>query len=153
MVNKITNIKDRIIYFIEYKEIKKGHFFESIGITSANFRGIAKKTPLNSTAIEKIITLYPELNVRWLITGEGSMLNEGNNEFAELTQEFNTSHHLEVRIAELQERLIQEMDLNRQLQAIILNKSNPDRNKVDDQLDKLAELMNKLQNNYREKNI
>lgn len=153
MVNKITNIKDRITYFIEYKEIKKGYFFENIGITSANFRGEAKKTPLNSTTIEKIITLYPELNVRWLLTGEGAMLNEENNEFTGLIEEPTTAQHLEGKIAALQERLIQEMDLNRQLQAIILNKSNPDRNQVDDQLDKLAELMNKLQNNYREKKM
>lgn len=74
MVNKITNIKDRIIYFIENQKIKKSEFFDKIGMTSANFRGNAKESPLNSATIENIISLYPAVNTDWLITGKGEML-------------------------------------------------------------------------------
>jgi len=75
MVNKISNIKDRVIYFIENQSITKGIFFDKIGMSSANFRGNPKNTPLNSATIENIFTLYPELNIEWLITGKGDMLN------------------------------------------------------------------------------
>jgi len=74
-VNKMTKIKERIIYFVENQRIKKGLFFEKIDVSSANFRGNAINTPLNSTTIENIITNYPQLNLHWLITGKGEMLN------------------------------------------------------------------------------
>ena len=75
--NKFSLIKERIIYFIENQSIKKKDFFNKVGITSANFRGNAVNTPLNSTAIENIFTLYPEINLEWLITGNGNMIKTG----------------------------------------------------------------------------
>lgn len=74
MVNKITSIKERIVQYLDFKGLVKEHFFSSIGVTSANFRGKAQETPLNSTAIENIITKYPDINLNWLITGKGEML-------------------------------------------------------------------------------
>jgi len=79
-VNKFSNIKERIMYFLEIEHIKKVDFFDKVGITSANFRGNAQKTPLNSTAIENIITLYPQINLHWLITGNGDMLKGSDYE-------------------------------------------------------------------------
>lgn len=67
-------IKERIIQVIDFKGIAKEKFFEKIGMTSANFRGKAKETPLNSTAIENILSEIPDIDLRWLITGKGQML-------------------------------------------------------------------------------
>ena len=67
-------IKERIIQMLEFKGIAKENFYKKIGVTSANFRGNAKKTPLNSTAIENILSEVSDLNLEWLITGNGSML-------------------------------------------------------------------------------
>lgn len=67
-------IKERVIQILDYKKLVKENFFEKIGMTSANFRGSAKKTPLNSTAIENILSELPDVNLEWLITGKGSML-------------------------------------------------------------------------------
>ena len=39
-----------------------------------NFKGKSKMTPINSNALEDIITNYPEVNVEWLLTGKGNML-------------------------------------------------------------------------------
>ncbi|GIJ93523.1 hypothetical protein CAPN002_07410 [Capnocytophaga stomatis] len=72
-------IKERVIQVIEIKGIAKEKFFEKIGVTSANFRGNAKKTPLNSTTIENILSEIPELNPEWLLTGKGSMLKTESN--------------------------------------------------------------------------
>lgn len=68
-------IKDRVIQAIENKGIAKESFYAKIGMTSANFRGKAKSTPLNSTAIENILSEIPDLNANWLLTGKGDMLN------------------------------------------------------------------------------
>jgi predicted RNase H-like nuclease (RuvC/YqgF family) len=69
-------IKDRIIQIIEYKKISKENFFTKIGMTSANFRGKAKETPINSTAIENILSEIPDVNPEWLLTGKGKILRE-----------------------------------------------------------------------------
>lgn len=70
----IFMIKDRVIQVIEFKGVKKEDFFPKIGMTSANFRGSAKNTPLNSNAIENILSIFKDINPEWLITGDGSML-------------------------------------------------------------------------------
>ncbi len=77
-VNKMTKIKERIIYFVENQGIKKIDFFNKIQVSSANFRGNAINTPLNSSSIENIIANYPQINLHWLITGKGEMLVSEN---------------------------------------------------------------------------
>lgn len=69
-------IKERVVQVIEIKWIAKEKFFEKIGVTSANFRGNARKNPLNSTTIENILSEIPELNPEWLLTGKGSIFKE-----------------------------------------------------------------------------
>lgn len=71
-------IKDRIVQVLEFKRIPKENFYTKIGMTSANFRGDAKKTPLNSTAIENILSEIIDLNAEWLLTGNGEMLKQSS---------------------------------------------------------------------------
>ena len=73
-------IKDRIIKLIEYKGIAKENFYAEIGMTSANFRGKAKESPLNSNAIENILSKIPDVNPEWLLTGKGEMLKGQTSE-------------------------------------------------------------------------
>lgn len=79
-------IKERVMQILEYKGIAKENFFTQIGMTSANFRGNAKFTPLNSNAIANIFAIIPDLNLVWLITGKGEMLDNNaqiaDNKFA-----------------------------------------------------------------------
>lgn len=77
-VNIFSMIKQRVLQVIDLKGVKKEDFFNEIGMTSANFRGKAKETPLNSTAIENIFTVVPDLNMEWLITGKGEILKSKN---------------------------------------------------------------------------
>ena len=72
-------IKERIIQLIEYKNIPKESFYVKIGMTSASFRGKAKNSPLNSTAIENILSEIPDVNLQWLLTGEGEMMRSEVN--------------------------------------------------------------------------
>lgn len=70
MVNKFTNIKDRVLTIAKKQPMTIEKFFTSIGMTSASFRGKAKDSPLNSNAIVNIITKYPEVDLHWLIMGD-----------------------------------------------------------------------------------
>jgi len=76
MSNKFTTIKERCNYISENYEVSKSAFYRKIDMSSGSFRGNAINTPLNSNAIEKIITNYPQINVHWLITGEGNILTQ-----------------------------------------------------------------------------
>lgn len=76
MDNKFSKIKERVLYLIECHNDKKENFFEKIGMSYGNFKGTAKNTPLNSDAIANILTIYPDTNPDWLVTGEGSMFRE-----------------------------------------------------------------------------
>jgi len=86
MKNKFTNIKERVVQIAESQSISKERFFHSIGMTSANFRGKAKETPLNSNAIVNIITKYPEVDLHWLLLGESK--NTSGNYAAEPAAEY-----------------------------------------------------------------
>lgn len=72
-------IKKRIIQLLEYKGIAKEEFYKKIGVTSANFRGKASETPVNSKTIENILSEISDLNLNWLLTGIGSMLNDNSS--------------------------------------------------------------------------
>lgn len=72
-------IKERLIQVIESKGIAKENFYKKIGMTSASFRGSAKKTPLNSNAVENILSEIDDLNPEWLLTGKGNMLRDVYN--------------------------------------------------------------------------
>ena len=76
MTNKFTNIKDRVLQLAEILDFGKKKFCEQIGMTYSNFTGKAKETPLNSTAIANILAIVPNVNIEWLITGQGEMLKD-----------------------------------------------------------------------------
>lgn len=69
-------IKDRVIKVLEIKGIPKEKFYKKIGMTSASFRGNAKRTPLNSIAIENILSEMSDLSADWLLTGKEPMLKD-----------------------------------------------------------------------------
>ena len=80
MVNKFTNIKERVMEIAEKQPMTKEKFFESIGMKSASFRGNAKNTGLNSKYIAKIIAKYPEVDLYWLVTGEDRNSHENRTQ-------------------------------------------------------------------------
>ncbi len=81
MVNKFSNIKERILHLAEYYNVSKELFFENIGMTYGSFKGSAKERPLNSDAIVKILSIYTEINSDWLLTGKGEMLKKDYEDF------------------------------------------------------------------------
>jgi hypothetical protein len=83
----MTNIKERILQFVEYKQVKKEDFFKELGLSYANFKGIQKNSAISSSAIDKILAKYPEINLGWLFTGEGRMSKDHNYRPPEPVQE------------------------------------------------------------------
>ncbi len=74
METNFTNIKERILYYTDFKGFSKERFFSDLGVTYGNFKGSAKEKALSSDVLAKIVTKYPEINTHWLLTGKGEML-------------------------------------------------------------------------------
>jgi len=78
MSKKLTNIKDRVLYIAENKEVSKQDFFRKTGLNYSNFTGKSKESDLNSKSVAEILLTYPDVNPEWLLTGEGDMLKSNN---------------------------------------------------------------------------
>ena len=69
--------KDRILQFIDYKEISKNKFYIETGISNGI---LDKKSGLSMDTVEKFYSTYPEINPEGLLTGKGPMLKESTPE-------------------------------------------------------------------------
>ena len=67
------SLKERILAFIEKMGLTKAQFEKNAGLSN----GFVDKSGDNSrrSSLDKISTAYPQLNMAWLLTGEGEMLN------------------------------------------------------------------------------
>lgn len=70
----MTNIKERVLQIAVYKGVTKERFFKELGLSYANFKGIQKKSALNSDAIDIILSIHDDISVEWLVIGKGEML-------------------------------------------------------------------------------
>lgn len=69
-MNNIT-IKDRLIQYIESISINKRQFERRTGLANGYINNMKS---LGNSSIEKIKSAFPDLNMSWLLTGEGDML-------------------------------------------------------------------------------
>lgn len=69
-----TGIKERLLQFIEFKGLNKHRFEVMCGFTSRYISNIRKS--ISQRSLKTISCTFPDLNIRWLETGEGQMLNE-----------------------------------------------------------------------------
>jgi hypothetical protein len=122
MDNKISNIKERILKIAEKKGISKEKFFQEIGMTYGSFKGVQKNTALNSDALEKIISIYPDIDCEWLLTGNGEMFKKDHhydnilNEESENDYKKSTQKDIRISYLEGQVDLLKELLLKREKQ-------------------------------------
>jgi SOS-response transcriptional repressor LexA len=76
-VNQSSNLKDRLLKFIELKSVSKNHFHKKIGVGNGY---LDKVSSIGSDVIENIVEAYPDLNINWLFTGEGLMVDNNKKE-------------------------------------------------------------------------
>lgn len=67
-----TSVKDRIILFIKSKNISRSEFCRRIGVSETYIGSLRQSFPPDR--LKSISINFPELNIEWLMTGDGSML-------------------------------------------------------------------------------
>lgn len=109
---------DRLFTFIEYCNLSARQFDLSIGASNGySLRMRKNKASIGSDVIENIVKVYPQLNLVWLITGEGTMLNPDK----ELLRSKELPKDEQERIEALVEKTIrdrQEKELKQLLQEV-----------------------------------
>lgn len=72
------NTQERLMQFLKYKHLSKLAFANSIGRSSSYVTNIVNTVGHESRKI--ISQTYPELNMHWLLSGEGEMINQPTEE-------------------------------------------------------------------------
>jgi hypothetical protein len=68
----MISAKERLRKFVEYKGTGRNRFEELVGISSGY---LSTKSPsVGSEIIERIVRIYHDLNIEWLVTGQGKMI-------------------------------------------------------------------------------
>lgn len=70
------SIRDRLLTFIDHIGSNPRKFSKSLGKSDSYVRTLGKS--MGSDVIGNILLLHPNLNVNWLITGNGNMLLGGS---------------------------------------------------------------------------
>jgi len=72
----LAPIKQRILQYVDYKQIERKNFFGELNVASSNFRGNALYSEVGGDVIAKILSNHSKLNAEWLLTGNGEMLKK-----------------------------------------------------------------------------
>lgn len=71
------SIKARLKKFLLDNKINKLEFYKSIHVANGY---LDKDSAVNSDVLAEIITTYPQLNIKWLLLGQGSMYIESKED-------------------------------------------------------------------------
>ena len=78
-------MKDRIRKFIEFKKITAADLADKLEVQRSNVSHVLNgRNKPGANFIEKLLTEYPELNARWLLTGDGEMLSSKKEQLRNL---------------------------------------------------------------------
>lgn len=72
-----TTVKQRLTEFLKMAKISKSEFGRIIGVSNAFVTSMRQS--ISPDKIQSIAFHFPELNIAWLLTGEGSMLKTSEN--------------------------------------------------------------------------
>lgn len=70
-------VKERLIIYLDYKKETKSAFGRKIGVSAAYITSMRKS--IDAEKLKSIAMEYPDLNIEWLMTGEGEMLKNSSS--------------------------------------------------------------------------
>lgn len=133
-------IKDRLKQYLSYRGLGEGKFEQLVGVSNGYVTKIGKSIGSDKQLL--IRKACPDLNIDWLLTGEGEMLLSDTKEPAP-SNDKSHDNNFKDKIIELQESLLKEREARIKdkeeiiaLQRKLINKSgSSDQAIVDDNLE------------------
>ena len=95
------SVKERLIEYLSYKGVSKATFGRSIGVSGAYVTSIRKS--IDKDKLQSIALHYPDLNIEWLLYGEGSMLKEDSQQNVPIPKDLERNY--QDRISALEEKV------------------------------------------------
>lgn len=120
-----NSLKSRLLEFIASRRISVRRFEMECGFPNSYVSNL--KSNITSKRLDAIVARYPELNVTWLVTGQGAMLNEASAPVSFRDGTASSPDDIERRLSEMNLRMMQtvadlserEMEMNRRYQNCI----------------------------------
>lgn len=121
-MEKNLTVNQRIAQYIDFKRFKKSDFFKKVDMSDS----ILKSNAVGSDKLARIINAYPDLNVNWVLFGEGKMIKEPENMLREPDIKYGINYadkliKCQEKIIELQEQLSK---INAQITNLRLQQKN-----------------------------
>lgn len=69
-------VNERLKSFFAHKGLSAYAVSKTTGVPHTTVAHILRSTDVKISSLEKIVDYYPDLNIRWLITGKGEMLEK-----------------------------------------------------------------------------
>ena len=125
-------LRDRVRQYCEYMNIRISQFEKKAGLSNGYFNQVSKR-PSNAK-LESIAEAHPLLNIDWLCTGRGEMINSGvsqtsngdntiqvsgNNVDMRNINQSKSNNDDARRIKELEERIEELLEDKKRLQGVI----------------------------------
>ena len=111
-MSEISEIKKRILEFIDFEGVSKYEFCKKVGIGKSNLSGTSLQSEIGGSQISQILNHYKQLSPDWLLLGDGPMLrdsiqNNTNQSTADATALalIKRNEELACTVAHLQEEL------------------------------------------------
>lgn len=76
--------KERIVRYLKFYNIKQGDFCKRIGVAKTYIASI--RSSISPDKLSKITQEFPDLNIAWLLTGEGEMLKSEDKPIISYTE-------------------------------------------------------------------
>ena len=94
-------VKDRILMIIAHENLTNKAFERKCGLSNGYVNNFPKG--VSYTIIEKILSVFPEIDRNWLVTGEGEMLKEKHKEETPCKEREMRIQYLEDKITDMKE--------------------------------------------------
>ena len=111
----LPDLGSRLAHFIDDKNLSVRKFASQISTNHTKIARVINGSSLTSDTMLAIANKFPEINLNWLITGNGKMNNNelGDEEYADayIAHKQNESIHMINELKDIYERLISEKQI------------------------------------------
>ena len=110
-----NTVKERLMKYLYKKDIKSNYFCSKIGVSAAFISSMIKS--IQPDKLHSIAVNFPDLNIEWLLTGQGNMyrksyenVNKEDMELSDVVKKFQNQIELKDQEISILKKRIEELD-------------------------------------------